>query len=394
MSLLLSEITRIRNILTLRYDPEEASALPHKTWMDWNPTESDPEGIETESRLRVIIIENLSHYDQIGIALSSGVDSSLLLALIRQEFPKKKILALHYTGANNDELEASRKLANKFNAGFYEIHPVPVFDRIPFMIEMLDAPKWDAYDYVISRIARLEECDVLVTGDGADELYAGYTFRYEQFERFTGGRDHWHVLDEEISAYLGCHKNDFVEDHEQLFPNNEDFTNFNFLRDIHPYFYESFQNPLTWFNKMILADYNGKLLHNFLIKKNAFQKTIGIPIFGPMLEPAIRDFAPHISLREKYYHGTGKIPLRAICKRLGLNPPFKKLGFTHDIKSEFQKYYSDYLSPIKKQDALIYKYGIINPEWLKKHEGEQLEERQINKIVSLYTLEKYLQWKQ
>lgn len=383
---------RIRNILTLRYDPDEASPLSQKVPDDFYATESDLEGHKTERLLTDALYQAIQGHDKIAIALSGGVDSSLLLALIRWHFPEKKIFAIHYTNTNNNELERTRYLASRYNCGLTEVKLGSVFDNIQTMIELLDAPKWDAYDFIIPKAAS-KVADLLITGDGADELYGGYTFRYKQFLEIFGLCS-WPNHHEVISAYLACHKNDFVEDQESLFAENENHHSFDFIRDIHPYLIANFlDDSIRLLSQVMLADYNGKLLHNFIIKKNAFARAFDITIASPFLDPKIRDFAPHLPLEQKYKDGVGKIILRKICSRFNLDPPLQKLGFTHDIKSEWSKLSSQYLSPILKPLALIYSLGIINPGWLKKNMLSD-EERVINKIVSLYALEKYLRWKQ
>lgn len=379
----MKDLKKIQNILTLRYDPEEKGPIEPKRWTDYTPTESDPQGKQIEARLGLAIRRKLQDYSEIAISLSSGVDSSLVLALIRKYFPKEKlkILALHYTGTNNEEEEASRRLANKYNCEFYAIHPKPVFENIEKMMKMMDAPKWDLYDFIIPKIARLEGYNLLVTGDGSDELFAGYTFRYKKMEEVFGNVA-------TFSNYLYCHQNDFVEDQEKLFA-----CGFNWLDDIAPYFVGVFNTPIKPLQKVMLADFNGKLIHNFLIKKEKFAKEFNIDIWSPFLDDQVVNYATHLPMRQLYHNGVGKLPLRAICKRLGLNPPIKKLGFTHDIKAEWEQYKEKYLEVIMDDNCLIYKLGIINPDWLIKN-SRMTDERIINKLVSLYTLEKYLQWKQ
>lgn len=381
-------LNHIRNILTLRYDPEERGPIQHKTWMDWNPTQSDPLGKRTEEILNFVITNQLMDYDKIGISLSSGVDSSLLLAMIREAFPDKKIIAFHYTGVNNDELAGAEKLAMQYEAELKILKPSPVIERIPFMISMMESPKWDCYDYVIPQAAKKENCDILVTGDGSDELYAGYTFRYEKYEKITNYRgEGYDWLYQLFWNYLECHNHDFVADQTEL------LVDFDWDINIQPLLWTNFSNPLDPLQKVLLADFNGKLCHNFAIKIDKFSKQFDIPIFSPFLTPDIKNYSTHIPLKEKYHNGVGKLPLRAICKRLGLNPPIKKLGFTHNIKEEWKQYKEKYLHPIVSYEIdnpLIYDYGIINPDWVMKNMNS-VEERVINKLVSLYTLEMYLQ---
>lgn len=378
---------QIRNILTLRYDPGESPALPKKNWTDWLPTQSDPDGQSTEKRL-LRNLDVLQNYSKIAIALSSGVDSSLVLALIRKKFPNMEIHAIHYTGTNNNELEETKKLANRFKCQLHLVSLDSVFPHIQKMIEMLGAPKWDAYDFIIYEEAK-KHADILVTGDGSDELYAGYTFRYKQFEEICGKASFDHInihIDETISGYLACHRNDFVSDQEKVF-----YDNLNFFKEIHPFLFASFDNALKPLAKVMMADYNGKLLHNFLIKKDAFAEAFSLVVFSPFLNQNIRDYATHIPIYEKYKNGIGKLPLRSIAARYGLHPPIKKLGFTHNILEDWQKNGSQIKEKLQDPSLLIYKRRIINLQWVLENINKT-EERIINKLVSIYTTELFLKW--
>ena len=387
---------QIRNILTLRYDPEGEPALPPLDISDFTPKYSDPDGKETEERL-LKNLEFLSKYDSLSIALSSGVDSPLVLALVRKLYPEKKITAIHYAGTNHNELKRTEELANKFNTSFLVVSIDSVFSNIKEMVKILQAPKWDAYDFIIPETAKYYS-DILLTGDGADELFAGYTFRlnriFKEISEKEGKRQIKHVS-ERIAFYLGCHRNDFVEDQENLFANNENFNEFSFTFDIDPYFFSYFNNDMELYNQFLLADFNGKLIHNFLVKKNAFSKRYNIEIYSPFLESNIIKFATHLPFYEKYYNGVGKLPLREISSRYGLSPGEEKLGFTYDIKSEWYKM-GNYLNVLFDGKSKIYQEQIINPNWvidnIEKLKTSAEPIRIINKLVSIYTLEIYLRW--
>lgn len=385
--ILLDEIKAIKNILTLRYNPEIAPGVPLKNIDDFTPLYSDPQGHIIEQRL----LENLSFLKdskRVGIALSSGVDSSLVLAMIREINPDISIEAFHYSSSNHAELIDTKQLAQKYNCNLHIIAIDSVFDYIPFMVKMLEEPKWDAYDYLVYQVAKAHNLDLMLTGDGADELFGGYTFRYDSFmQQYNSVNESYFKThnNEFIALYLQHHKNDFVVDQEDIFVEKLWFT-----RDIDPYFEKIFKSNLHPLNKVFLADYNGKLAFNFSVKKNKFAKHF-VPIYSPFLEDNISNFATHLKPDEKYSKMIGKLHLREICKRYNLSPPLKKMGFTHNIKEDWNKNKERILDYLLDSNRMIYKRKIIDYSWLLKNKDSQ-EERVINKLVSLYTVEEYLKW--
>ena len=253
---------------------------------------------------------------------------------------------------------------------------------------MLKEPKWDAYDFLIYKTAKELKLPKILTGDGADELFAGYTFRYSSFlnQYYSVSSNYFKIHPNELIAlYLQVHRNDFVEDQEDIFVDKLSFT-----KDIDPYFKKIFESNLDPLNKVLLADYNGKLAFNFSLKKKAFAKYY-LPIYSPFLQDDMINFATHLPPHEKYSNGIGKWHLRKIASRYNVFPAEKKLGFTHNIKADWNNNKDWVLPYLQNPERLIYARKIINYSWLEKNQYSQ-EERVINKLVSLFTVEEYLKW--
>ena len=79
------EPTSITNILTLRYDPSIKPNLPKKTWSDFKPSIQNPsiEFIVKSIQKNVKKQLDVSSVKKICIALSGGIDSTLILTLIK-----------------------------------------------------------------------------------------------------------------------------------------------------------------------------------------------------------------------------------------------------------------------------------------------------------------------
>ena len=109
----------ITNILTLRYDPSITPNLPRKTWNDFKPSIEKPsiEFIEKSIAKTLRKQLDLSSIKKISIALSGGVDSTLVLAAIRKIFPDITINAISIKFANSvDETIPAARIAEKFGA--------------------------------------------------------------------------------------------------------------------------------------------------------------------------------------------------------------------------------------------------------------------------------------
>ena len=173
----------IVNILTLRYDPSINPNLPKKTWKDFEPTDEpvNPTSIENSICDEIEKKLNYTNEQEISIALSGGVDSALMLSLLRKTKPDVKINAVSIKFANSiDETPAASRLAEKYNADHHIIDLENYLSELPKAISIIKLPFWDLHwYYVVKKSQTLSK--TLISGDGGDELFAGYTFRYKKF---------------------------------------------------------------------------------------------------------------------------------------------------------------------------------------------------------------------
>jgi asparagine synthase (glutamine-hydrolysing) len=135
----------------------------------------------------------------LGVFLSGGIDSSAIAAMmstIVAEPIKAFSVAFAERGAN--ELEYARLVAKQFQAEHHEIivSPEDFLDALPKLIWHEDEPLAHPASvplYFVSRLAS-QHVKVVLTGEGSDEMLAGY-YRYRKtiynlalgrtYERFT-----------------------------------------------------------------------------------------------------------------------------------------------------------------------------------------------------------------
>jgi asparagine synthase (glutamine-hydrolysing) len=155
----------------------------------WDIPTSSPPPSESEEALTEGLLEKLRQSVRahlisdvpIGVFLSGGVDSSLVAALVAEAEPSSlRTFTLGFEGYDRfNELEESRWTARRLGAHHRDIS-IAARDALGFFEKFQDHqeepvanPVWMAV-YFVSRLARESGVKVVLSGDGGDELFAGY----------------------------------------------------------------------------------------------------------------------------------------------------------------------------------------------------------------------------
>jgi len=144
------------------------------------PIEDEAEAVEELERTLATAISGQSMADvPVGAFLSGGIDSSTICALY-QKYSRVPVrtFSIGFEESGFNEAEDAKRVAAHLGTIHHERYVTVREARevIPLLPEMYDEPFADSSQiptHLVSRFAR-EQVTVALTGDGGDELFAGY----------------------------------------------------------------------------------------------------------------------------------------------------------------------------------------------------------------------------
>ena len=374
------------NILTLRYDPSIKPNLPPKNSKDFLAGDNYTDIKYFENLICNEIENKLKTLDdkELSIALSGGVDSTLVLTLLRKIKPEIKLHAVSIKFANSvDETPAASKIAERFNAEHHIVNLENYLSELPKAISIVRLPFWDLHwYYVVKKSNTLSK--TLISGDGGDELFAGYTFRYNKFLSLTS--DNSTPL-EKAKAYLECHERDRVPDQAEIFTKKCNFSWDSIYNRLLPFF----DNELDRINQVCLADYNGKLLYNFSPINSRIINAFDMNLLTPLLSEELLSIAPHIPIKQRYdeENNIGKLPLRKLIEKHNVSSLIstEKLGFNVNTLNLWKSHGHDLCKEFFDNSRLV-EANLINKEWITKHIDDlDINIKYVNKFLGLLACE-------
>jgi len=175
--------------LTLRADGTRKLV---RYWeVNFEPDHSHGEEYFAE-RLRQMLEESIDLHlvsdVPVGAFLSGGLDSSSVVAIMARRSDRPiKTFSIGFEEQGFDETHAARRVAEQFGTEHTELILKPdVESMVEDIAWHLDEPFGDSSaipTYMVSKLAA-EQVKVVLSGDGGDELFAGYDkYRVEQRER-------------------------------------------------------------------------------------------------------------------------------------------------------------------------------------------------------------------
>ena len=366
----------------------------------------------------------------VGIFLSGGIDSSSIVATIREITGNlMKSFSLGFGDKYHDELDMAKLVSKKFGTQHREMLVTPgmIMETLPMLIRSFGQPygNWSSLlKYFVSRLAK-EEVGVALTGEGGDEIFAGYPtitayklIRYhnllpgfvkkglEKISVSLPASDGYLSLDLKLKLFfkgasLPSYRNFsafkeifYREEKEMLFQDEVRDE----MKDYDPYeLYEHAMgfNPVEGeINRLLYFDLSIFLEGCGLYESDMTSMMNSLEVRVPLLDNNLVDFAAAIPEEFKHHLFKTKYILRKTMD--GILPKevvnMKKKGFVPPISKWLKGEMKDYVLSILNEDALR-KTGYFNINFIKNILNEHFAGRfdHSRKITCLVS---FMLWKE
>jgi len=144
-----------------------------------NPAQPERVADEIDRRIALAVERRRRSDVPVGVFLSGGIDSSTILAhMAEQTGEGVPVFAVGNSEAGFDEAQYAVRTARHFKADYHELilDEAQLDEGLRLVAEGFDEPLGDASiipSHLLARFAR-REVKVILSGEGADELFAGY----------------------------------------------------------------------------------------------------------------------------------------------------------------------------------------------------------------------------
>lgn len=323
----------------------------------------------TEKKLQEAVERNLVADVEVAVALSGGIDSSLIYAFANRIDSKIKGLTVQFGDKEHDESSLAKIYSGTMNGNheFVEVDAELNLETLNKILSDFDQPYADSSAinaYYLSKATR-KMTKVLIGGDGGDELFNGYPsmtwltyveeFNKNKFARKSGSA----IIDlakiftsasqkrllKRISDLWTDKPYELLYDWHSWFPRKTCFKNespflFNTTAGVELYRSIFPDDAPQEFKQYVVFDYFRKtMLSDYLRKTNMMSMLNSVEYRVPILDEDLVSFALSIPFRQKSSLKTTKKILRTIHKKFYPSQTSKapKKGFTIPLDKSLSK---------------------------------------------------------
>jgi len=357
----------------------------------------------------------------IGVFLSGGYDSSLIAAILQKHSSlQTKTYTIGFEEEQFNEAHHAKRIAQYLNTDHKEfiVNYKDVQDVIKIFPRMYDEPFSDTSGILVSMISKLasSEVKVILTGDGAEEVFAGYENYLPDKKEYSFFENQPELIKQIINIISGIIITHLQNDNGQLLQKLMTLKNLlgykygkrfferkmkndylNYFYNIKPnYFFTSYQlhGNNNIYDKMLAVDFKTRLLDDFLTKIDRATMFHGIEAREPMLDHRLIEFTATLPSNLKCFNNTTKYLLKQIsAKYLPADIMQRpKMGFALPLHQWFKTDLKELFLDVLNQDTLSETniFNIKNVIALRnKYLKSELNYKDNKKIVSIFLFEQW-----
>jgi len=171
-------------------------------------------------KIETLLLEGISNLvkgkGKIGFAMSGGVDSSLIVALSRKLFPDTPLYTYSAGFYGEDEFEYSRLVAQKLKTIHTEkiLYKEDYIGKNSLLVPLIKNKGEPLHPNEVAlanieKVAKKDGCDIVMCGEGADDIFGGYGQNFRMYTNYTQGEpffkfflDNYRYFSKEDKDYL------------------------------------------------------------------------------------------------------------------------------------------------------------------------------------------------
>lgn len=346
----------------------------------------------------------------VGTFLSGGIDSTLVTAILQKHSKTPiKTFTIGFTDESYNEAPYAKEIANYLNTDHTEYYcsPNDVMDIIKEMPKIFDEPFGDSSALpttLVSKIAK-EKVSVVLSGDGGDELFGGYSSynlflnRFDKINKIPAKNFIKKLIDlvpDPIDSFYKINENKYTkylklknvleyDDISNIFKlSNSVFTKNEIFKLIGSYKYRE-DLPILFISdkeKMMLSDFKGYLADDILVKVDRASMSVSLESREPLLDNKIIEFSTKVP--EQYKND--KYLLKKVLEKYVPLELFerKKTGFGIPIndwlRNDLKYLLEEYLSEEKLSKHNLFDKNYVN-SLLNLFLNKKIDDRKIWSIL-------------
>lgn len=323
-----------------------------------------------------------------------------------------------------DESPYAREVANLYNTEHHEFNPTPdLLDALPKIAWHADEPFAISSSFALYFLARMasQQVKVVLTGDGADEVFAGYPWRHTHVPELQGrlpgilrplvrevkaiaeSRGYLHFLRKIGSAFaqtlgsapasaqaylqsFSCYQHHELE--SLLVPEVWQSVNQAWSRNITQHYYDACVN-MDQLTRKLYTDMKSTLVSEMLTKVDRMTMAFGLEARVPFLDHHVVEWAFGVPSAYKIQGTEGKYLVKKTMEKYlpsallyrpkhGFNVPMKVW-----MRDQLHEFIHDSLSEQAIKDRGLFRAGAVHSLWQQHTQGVKDASNQIFVLLML-----------